>query len=116
MTVADLDALAAANGVQFDSGANKADKIAALEAAGFGDEPDAPEVAPEAAPEDAPAEPESYSVRLKQDWFEEGVEAVGSFQAGDENVTLTGNDTFDTTDRQVWMGVRDIPWLEDAGA
>ena len=51
-----------------------------------------------------------YAVELKADVDE------ASFQAGDDNVTLTADKrVWETTDRSLYYGVRDLPFLKDLG-
>lgn len=104
-TVAELDELAAANEVEdYPSSANKAEKVAFLEAAGVSGQP-------------LPR----YRVRLKESWFADGVEPVASFMVSEpprpnRAVTLTAEEpTFETTDRAVWQGLLGLPWLENEG-
>ena len=51
-----------------------------------------------------------YAVELKADVDE------ASFQAGDENVTLTAaKRVWETTERSLYYGVRGLPFLKDLG-
>jgi hypothetical protein len=109
--VAELDDLAASNEVaDYPSSGNKAEKVAALEAAGIGPQPTV-----------------VYRLQLRQDYFEgkphpasesapvpddQPTEAVASFMADTKSVTLTGDEVFSTHDRSLFYGLRDLPFLE----
>jgi hypothetical protein len=100
MTVAELDDFAEANGVDpYPWSGNKAEKIAALETAGFG----------------TPA-PVEFKFQLKDDWFASSgaEEKSGSFMAGGDAIDLSGGDVFTTDDPQIAAGLRDLPFLEEA--
>jgi len=99
MSHAELDDLAAANGIVWDDDVStKADKAAVLSTAGI-----------------TPSEP-TYRLRLKESFFGEGVEHTASFMAGDRSVSLNAdNPTWETHDRTLWFGLRDLPFLEDEG-
>ncbi len=89
-----LDALAVENGIEWaEDVTTKADKVAALEAAGV-------------------SGPVVYRLKLKQEWFDEGVELVGAFMAGTRAVSLAGDEVFETDDRDIYVGLQGIPWLE----
>ena len=107
MTVTQLDELAALNDVaDYPTSGNKAEKVAALEAAGI-----ALEVV------------ESYGLRLRPAFFDTkhpasesadspAPDMVASFQAGWEAVTLEGDEVWTTTDRQLFEGLKGLPFLE----
>jgi hypothetical protein len=97
-TVAELDELAA--GVEdYPASGNKAEKIAALEAAGVTGTPLV-----------------LYRLRLRTSFFDEGVEPTASFQASGQAVELDAdNPVYETADRSLWLGLRDLPFLDDEG-
>lgn len=92
-TVAELDDLAVAHEVEdYPASANKTEKVAALEDAGVGPQP----------------EP-VYRFRLK-----DGVVSA-NFMADTKRVTLTeAEPTFETTDAFLAIGLRDLDFLEEA--
>jgi len=107
-TVAQLDDLAVANEVDdYPSSGTKPEKIAALEAAGIGPQPK-----------------QVFRLRLRHEFFDEKhpaskapdspaeQEAVASFMADTKSVTLTGDEVFSTHDRHLFIGLRDLPFLE----
>jgi hypothetical protein len=96
--VAELDDLATANEVaDYPASGNKAEKVAALEAAGIGPQPTV-----------------VFKLQLRQDFFDEDTEAVASFMAATKAVTLEGDEVFTTHDRSLFYGLRDLPFLEVA--
>jgi hypothetical protein len=105
-TVAELDELAVANEVEeYPSGGSKAEKVAALEAAGVEADPDPDPV---------------YRLQLRADYFDEGVTPTASFTVSEpprpnRSVNLTEGEVFETTDRATWLGLRDLPFLEEVG-
>ena len=97
MKVAELDALAEKHSVlDYPVDGLKADKEAALEAAGIVLEPEEP--------------PRVYRLRLSED-----VEGQWArFQMGDVAIELTAdNPVFETTDRWEYYGARELPFLDD---
>lgn len=99
-TVAELDALAEEhNVIDYPVDGVKADKMAALEAAGIAVDSVEPATV--------------YSFRLKDD-VEGG---VASFMADGRAVDLSAeNPEFETTDRSVAAGLRDVWFLEEVTA
>ena len=106
--VAALDDLAAVNEVaDYPAGGNKAEKVAALEAAGIGPQPTV-----------------VYRLRLRQEFFDTKhpnseasdspapTEAVASFMVDTKAVTLEGDEVFSTHDVRTFAGLRDLPFLE----
>ena len=95
-TVPELDALAEEHDVlDYPADGLKADKVAALEAAGVELDAEPPRV---------------YRLQLSDEV--EG--AVAAFQMGDRNVELDAdNPVFETTDRWEYLGARDLPFLVD---
>ena len=92
----ELDELAAANGITWPDGVGtKAEKADVLTDAGV----------------EVPAVP-TYRIRLKLDWFADDVEPVASFMAGHRAVSLAGDEVYETDDRDIWTGLRDVPFLE----
>ncbi len=100
-TVAELDALAEEHDVEATG--TKAEKVAALEAAGV------------SAPEE---EPEQWSFQLRADYFDEGVTPTASFMVSEppkppRAVELADGQVYTTADRNTAAGLRDIPFLEE---
>jgi hypothetical protein len=117
MSHAALDELAVTNHIIWEDGVTtKAEKAAVLEAAGV------------AAPaSDEPADP-VYRLRLNENFFgekhpdskapdsPEPTVPSASFMAGDDAVELTADDpVFETSDRLIWLGLRELPFLTDEG-
>jgi hypothetical protein len=102
--VAELDELAEANAVEdYPASGNKAEKVAALEAAGL-----------------LEVGPTVYRLQLREDFFDEGVTPTGSFTVSEpprpnRSVNLALGQVFETTDRATWLGLRDLPFLEEVG-
>ena len=100
-TVAELDALA--EGLEgYPASGNKAEKVAALEAAGLIETQHV------------------YRLGLRVEYFDEGVEPTASFMVSEAGgparaVELSGDEVFETSDRSTWLGLRDLPFLEDEG-
>lgn len=98
-TVAELDALA--EGLEgYPASGNKAEKIAALEEAGLIEKH------------------VTYRLGLREDFFDEGVEPTASFMVSEEGgapraVELSGDEVFETSDHAVWLGLRELPFLEE---
>jgi hypothetical protein len=103
LTVPELDALAEEHEVaEYPADANKAEKVAALEAA------------------DVSAPGEKHRVRLT-DAVREKLATVRkelqvvAFMAGGKSVVLTADDAeFETADEDVYRGLLDLPFLEAA--
>ena len=100
MSHAALDDLANANAIVWPDGVTtKAEKAEVLAAEGV----------------EAPSTP-VYRLSLKESYFDEGVEPTASFMAAGRAVNLNAdNPTFETEDRTLWHGLRDLPFLEDEG-
>lgn len=104
-TVAELDELALVHELEaYPSSGNKAEKIEALEEAGVTGSPLV-----------------VYRFQLREDYFDEGVEATGSFMVSEppkpsRAVNLDAGEVFSTSDRSVAVGLRDVPFLEEVEA
>ena len=101
-TVAELDELAEANAVEeYPANGNKAEKVAALEAAGVEGEGNT-----------------VYRLQLRDDYFDEDTTPVASFMVSEapkpsRSVTLHEGEIFETQDYTVYVGLRDLPFLEE---
>jgi hypothetical protein len=101
-TVAELDQLGT-DVEGFPSGANKAEKVAFLEAAGVAGQPR-----------------KRWRLSLNADFFEEGVTPSASFVVSEyprpnRTVELAEGEDFETADYSVYVGLRDLPFLSDEG-
>lgn len=103
-TVAELDELAEANAVaDYPASGNKAEKVAALQAAGL-----------------LEAAATAYRLQLRESFFDEGVTPTADFTVSEpphpnRSVHLVLGQVFETADRATWLGLRDLPFLEEVG-
>jgi len=108
--VAELDDLASVNEVaDYPSSGNKAEKIAALEAAGVGPQPTQVfklQLRPEFFTEKNP-------VSQSADAEGEEVEATASFMANGKAITLEGDEVYTTHDRRLAAGLAELPFLQE---